>query len=149
MRTARSTTFDLGDGRYRTRSYPDPVNYRDAAGAWQPIDNTLVAATGGWTNRAGPYRVTLPTLLSGAVGVSAGGLETSYTLDGAAPAAGSASGSTVTYPNALPATTVVYTAIGTGVKESLLLASPAAPTTFSYTVSLGAGLTAATTAGCW
>src|SRR5438445_308471 len=30
----------------------DSINYRDADGVWQPIDDTLVAEAGGYTNRA-------------------------------------------------------------------------------------------------
>lgn len=39
-----------------------------------------------------------------------------------------------------------YTATGTGVKESLLLTSAAAPSTFTFALTLGAGLSAAKTA---
>lgn len=60
LRTATSDTFDLGDGRLRTVVAAEPINFRNGAGAWTPIDNTLVAGSGGWTNRAGPYAVTLP-----------------------------------------------------------------------------------------
>lgn len=45
-RTRNSRTFSVG-GAYKTQLYAAPVNYQDAKGAWQTIDNTMVAAGGG------------------------------------------------------------------------------------------------------
>src|SRR5438093_8226996 len=45
LRTRTSRTFS-GSGRSMTTLvYPQSVNYRDAAGAWQAIDDTLVKAS--------------------------------------------------------------------------------------------------------
>jgi RHS repeat-associated protein len=51
----------------------------------------------------------------------------------------------VSYPNAMPGVTVRYSAISTGVKESLDLASASAPTTFTYTLATSSGLSVSAT----
>jgi hypothetical protein len=58
-RTATSNTFLNPDGSYTTEVAAQPVNYRDAAGAWQAIDTTLVQASDpnyAVQNAAGPFR---------------------------------------------------------------------------------------------
>ncbi len=37
-RTATSQTFELPSGALETRIYEAPVNYRDADGSWEPIE---------------------------------------------------------------------------------------------------------------
>jgi RHS repeat-associated protein len=59
-----------------------------------------------------------------------------FGISGAAPVTGVASGSTVTYNSARPDSSVAFAA-GTGmVKESIVLASPSAPTTWVFPLSL-------------
>lgn len=124
LRSASSNTFSLGNGLYRTDTYTGPVNFTDAKGAWQRIDDTLAPAAGGrWANRAGPFTVSLPGDVSGPVRVRQGGVWASFTLRGA-KATGSAAGNTVTYRDALPGVTVRYAVTRAGVKESIDLASP-------------------------
>src|SRR5262245_31657636 len=55
LRTPNSRTFQRSDGRMETRISSAPMNFRDASGAWQPIDNTLVAGDARVHNRAGRY----------------------------------------------------------------------------------------------
>src|SRR3954451_7399150 len=40
-RTATSRTWKTHDGRFHTRIYPTPVNYRGADGGWHAIDDSL------------------------------------------------------------------------------------------------------------
>src|SRR5207302_10250313 len=61
-RTRTSTTYGIGD-LLQAVMYPGSVNFQDATGAWQPIDNTLVptALTGfAYQNKANRYRAYLP-----------------------------------------------------------------------------------------
>src|SRR5260221_10849908 len=46
-RTATSDTFRLAGGALETRVYESPINYRDAEGDWQPIDEGLEELPGG------------------------------------------------------------------------------------------------------
>ena len=78
-------------------------------------------------NADAPALVTMPVDASHSV---------SFGISGADAAAGAASGSTVTYPDVRPDTTVSFTA-GTGmVKESIVLSSPSAPTTWVFPLTL-------------
>ena len=45
-RTQYSSTYLLSDGGLRAVLYQSPVNYKDAAGDWRPIDPTLVPVVG-------------------------------------------------------------------------------------------------------
>ena len=64
------------------------------------------------------------------------GHSVSFGISGADAAAGAASGSSVSYPGVRPDSTVSFTA-GTGlVKESIVLSSPSAPTTWLFPLEL-------------
>lgn len=150
LRTQTSRTFRDGDaGVLRTTVGTGPVNFKDGAGAWQPIDDSLVAAPAGsgfgWQNRADGYLVQFPAdLADGPVKVTAGSAWVGLRLAGA-HAVGQVSGATVTYRDALPGVTVAYTATATGPKETLTLASPAAAAVpFAFTVTTSPGLAGAT-----
>ncbi|MCM3923452.1 hypothetical protein ND748_17515 [Frankia sp. AiPs1] len=102
---------------YRTEVSSSPVNYRDAQGAWQPIDTTLVASTGkgfAWQAKAVGYDAQFPgTLADGPIRVSRGGRWVGLQLDGAT-AKGVVDGATITHADALPGVTLVYTVLSTG-----------------------------------
>ena len=51
--------YDLGGGRYLALVSPTPLNYRDASGAWQPIDARFAPLDGGWAVRHNSLRSTL------------------------------------------------------------------------------------------
>src|SRR5581483_1607404 len=58
--TATSTYYDNADGSHTRRIAEVPVNYRDAAGNWQPIDTRLQAgADGRWHETANSLSVGL------------------------------------------------------------------------------------------
>jgi RHS repeat-associated protein len=44
-RDANTKVFHLSDGSYQAAVYPSAIHYKDAGGAWQEIDNTLVEKT--------------------------------------------------------------------------------------------------------
>src|SRR5947209_3649880 len=59
LRTQTSRTY-LEDGQYVADISAEPVNYRGAHGAWQPIDNTLEPSSthaSGYQNTANQYTV--------------------------------------------------------------------------------------------
>jgi len=143
-RSRNSRTFIQG-GNYETLIYPGSVNYQDAKGLWQPIDDTLVSSSlGGYAfqNKANSYASAFPRSLGdGPVHFTSSAGTVDFSLEGAHGTA-SASHNTVTYPNALPGVTVTYAANVDTLKESLRLDSSASPTSFIYRLGTGAGLTA-------
>jgi hypothetical protein len=99
LRTQTSRTFVEPDGTRRLVAATAPVNYKDPNGAWQPINDSLVAdAAAGfvWRNVADSYAVEFPAdLASGPVRVNAAGQWVAFRLRGAS-GAGVVSGNTVT-----------------------------------------------------
>ena len=84
-RTANSTTtVDPATGTRITELSPQALNFRDDAGDWQPVDNTLVPAgekaggpagggsDTGWANSAAGYDATLPKDLTAPVTLTDG-----------------------------------------------------------------------------
>lgn len=122
------------------RVYASPVNFRDARGRWQKIDNRLVVRGGELVNRADDYRLQIPRELGpGSVRVSDPSGEVGLRLVGA-DGTGSVSGSRATFAGAMPGVAVTYQASHDQDKETLNLAGPKAPTRFVYRLQLGAGL---------
>ncbi|MEA2493588.1 MAG: hypothetical protein QOJ29_1499 [Thermoleophilaceae bacterium] len=144
-RTATSRTWKTGDGRFHTRVYASPVNYRDSRGGWRAIDDTLVAdpsAGYAFQNRADSYRVQVPNQIADRpITVHAGRDSVGFRLLGA-NGNPRASDSTATFKDVLPGVSAAYTAGPSLVKESLTLADASAPASYTYALDLGKGLSA-------
>lgn len=142
LRTADSRTYVGAGGTLVAHVYPGRVNYRDASGAWRPVDNSLVVNPAGFANAGNRFRVQLPSMLSAApVRVSDGSRWVSFSLDGGVGfGAPVSSGSSETYAAALPGVNVTYTSTGWGLKEDAVLLGPSSPRSLSYTVAMSAGL---------
>jgi RHS repeat-associated protein len=136
LRTAHSRTVLAKDG-FRTTVSSAAMNFEDADGRWQPIDERLVATRdGGWRNAANRFSVSLPATLSDPVTIATGGAALSVRLDGAdRDVEGEADGSTVTYRGALPGVDVEYVSLADGLKETLVLEDAAAPHRFNFTAA--------------
>jgi large repetitive protein len=150
---ADQVTDANADGTKTSFTYTTPVNYLSPGGKWTPISATLVPAAlytalastmsaapaGGWTEQseAAPESFAGDAAASDLVSVPVGsGYLVAFGISGAAPVTGVASGSTVTYNGARPDSSVVFAA-GTGmVNEAIVLASPSAPTTWVFPLSL-------------
>jgi RHS repeat-associated protein len=143
LRTRYSRTYAVGDGTFEAQVSTGPINFQDASGAWQPIDNTLVASTEtgyAWRNKANRYTVSLPANLAGApIRIQRGSVWLSFRLVGA-NAAGQVSGNTVTYPDALPGVTLSYAPVGDGIKESIVLANPSVPANYAFDLQTSPGV---------
>jgi RHS repeat-associated protein len=149
-RTANERTYDNGDGTQTTEFSDSPINYRAADGSWQPIDTHVMAAGGtadGWRNAAAPVGLRFAARSDAAelARVAVDGTHAvSFGLSGAAgsigDAGGDAEGSTVTYPGVRPHVDLRLESRPTGVKETLVLDSPAAPTSYLFPLRL-TGLT--------
>jgi hypothetical protein len=147
-RTATSSTFLNPNGSYTTVVSPTPVNYRDAAGAWQPIDTSLVPSqTPGYAfqNAAGAFKALFKDGAGdGFVRFDVGGASYALGLQNAAHGSVHTHGSSISYEDALPSSSVGYTVLGTGLKETVTLADANGPDTFRFVLS-GAGDLVATT----
>lgn len=133
LRTANSRTYRRPDGTYEARISNSPVNYRDASGHWQPIDNDLrTLANGSLENRANSFKVHLPAKATGDVRVAHNGHELGFSLIGATTAAPDPSGAEATFESVLPHVDVAYEARSASLKETLTLDSPAAPATYTF-----------------
>ncbi len=140
--TADSRTYASPDGAYVTRIYSQPVNYRDAAGKWRPIDNALHASGSTVHNGANSFSLSLPTQLgSSPVSVSAAGAAVSFSPLGA-KGAGAVSGSAERFQGAYPGASLTYATEPSGVKEAITIASASAPTRYVYSLDTRGGLTA-------
>lgn len=143
LRTRTSRTFarDGGSGAQRmARVYSRSVNYQAGSGAWEPIDNALVAASGEFRNKAGWFDVRLPSRVAGGdVAVREGSARVAFSLRGA-DAPGVASGSKMTYAGALPGVDVSYEVMSDWLKELITLKSGSAQRAFVFDVKLSKGL---------
>ncbi len=146
-RTRTSNTYSVG-GQYRSVIYPGSINYKDASGHWQPIDNTLVPSSvnaHAYTNKANRYRVDLPADLGLApIRVSASGAWLDFTLRGARGAP-ITKGNSQTFSDALPGVTVGVTVANDATIETLTLPNLSAATDFVYDLRLSPGLNAVDT----
>jgi RHS repeat-associated protein len=151
LRTRTSRTY-LVDGEYQAVLSSGSVNYTDAAGNWQPIDNSLVPSTVAgyeWQNKANQYSLLLPqTLNSAPISFTGPGgsikLQLETTTTGATAIV---AGATATYANALPGVSVSLTAENDAMKEALTLSGPESADALVYTLALSPGLQASATPG--
>lgn len=142
LATQYSRTSRLPSGEYQTQISQSSVNYQDATGTWQPIDDSLAPSTTpgfAYQTRANRYTLRLPSSIDQPVRVESGGSWLSFSLEGATGTA-SVSGTSATY--AIPGANVSYDAQPDSVKESVSLAGPSSPATYTFSLSTSAGLTA-------
>ena len=55
LRTERSRTYRTREAAREVKIFTEPVNFRDAGGKWQPIDNALRRARAGIVNGDAGY----------------------------------------------------------------------------------------------
>lgn len=143
LRTRSSRTYAGPHGSFVDVISGGAVNYKDAQGNWQPIDDTLVPSTGAansHTNKADAYQLTLPDQLAAApVKVDFAGGSVTQQLEGAS-GSGVVSGNEETYANALPSTSVTYAATPSGLKESLRIGDASGPSSYVFDVTVSSGL---------
>ncbi|MEV4659511.1 LamG-like jellyroll fold domain-containing protein [Micromonospora sp. NPDC049301] len=131
--------FDNADGTQTTEFSSAPVNYRKPDGSWAPIDHTLTPAADGWGTTADSVGLRLAG--RGAAGELArlsfdGGAEFGFGLSGATDAPGRLDGKAVTYPGVRPGVDLRLEPRPGGVKETLVLHSAQAPTSYVFPLSL-------------
>jgi hypothetical protein len=143
-RTANTRVYTLSDGRLQADVSAAPVNYRDAAGRWRPID-THVRRSG----RPGYRYASASNTFGSFFGTDAarlvrlqapGGGWLQMGVDGGHAARPRVAGSTVTYRGVAPGAGLSYRVTPAGLTEDITLASAAAASSFSFTVTVGGGL---------
>jgi large repetitive protein len=138
--TATSTLYRNADGSYTRLVYPGPVNYRTAAGAWHPVDIRLVRGSGGRLHEAAnSLSISLAKKASDPSLVSVGftpSEQISYGLAGARPVTAVSTADTAIYASVLPHTDLRLATVFSGLTESLILHSPAAPSSWTFPLTL-------------
>ena len=152
-RTAISSTFLLSDGTRRCEIYGMPIHYKDAHGRWQPLDLRLIptGVPNEFAATSAPVRVVFGTEAFGGMPVRLGseGATVGYDYLGGREGAPTIDGLLASYARIAPATDLHYQVVPNGVKETLVLASPKAPSRFSFRVSHQGLVLRRTAAGDW
>ncbi|SFQ99982.1 RHS repeat-associated core domain-containing protein [Lentzea waywayandensis] len=128
------------DGSETTEFSTSKLNYRGKDGTWTPIDPTLVDDQGkGWRNAAGEVGLRFAGRSDAADLVTLtvdDDHSVSYTLAGAAASTPQVDGATIVYPGVAPKVDLKLESRAGGVKETLVLAGPDAPTRFTFPLRL-------------
>ncbi|WP_027007873.1 DNRLRE domain-containing protein [Conexibacter woesei] len=142
-RTADTETFERTDGSFVTRVYPEPVHFRDGS-SWRSFDSELVAASAdGYLHpRANDGDALIPRDLSDPFALRHDGDWIRFTLDGADEASSAqVDGDTASFDGVAEDTDAAYQAVNDGLRETLTLASPDAPSSITYSFAASADLT--------
>jgi RHS repeat-associated protein len=143
--SARETYFTNADGSVTRQYSENPMNYRDAAGAWQAIDTTLAKKGSRWAEKSNSIVATFgATADASRVGELdlGSGRDFGFGLDGASGVTGSVSGSTVTYAGVAPGVDLRLSPTVDGLKEAIVLHSAATAKAWTFDLDL-TGLSAA------
>jgi hypothetical protein len=142
--TATSTTFERHSGLLETRIYGSPINYQDAEGDWQPIDEGLeVTDDGEIVNGANAVDVSLPSQLQeGTARVALGEQWVATRLLATSTEAAELSGGIAVYESPGADAAFEYTTLPNGLKEEIELQGPSSPSSFRYELTASAGLSA-------
>jgi RHS repeat-associated protein len=159
---ARMDFFTDANGRMQAHFSAARLNYRNAKGDYNPINTSLTRRSGGFTTSSfeGRFGGTaddpryaetandIDVEVAGRANdpnlVSLGPDDThsvGQALTGAAPAAGQVNGSDISYSNVFPDTDLIISALTEGFRDTLVLRSANAPTSFTFPLTLN-GLTA-------
>jgi RHS repeat-associated protein len=140
-RTATSRTFELSDGQLETRLYQTRVNYRDAEGDWQPIEQELHQSSDGIVeNGDNAFDVHLPEDLNQAPAkVAVDGDWVSEMPIGIRVASADVEQGIASY-DASGASELQFSGLPNGLKENVVLADASAPSTYSFRVDASRGV---------
>jgi RHS repeat-associated protein len=142
--TANSNTYLLDNGALETELFQAPVNYRDGDGDWKPIEEGLTELpSGALTNGANSFDVHLPEDLNESpIRVSLGEEWVSEIPDGVQiSTADLGPDGAASYSAAGGSADFEFEGLANGLKESIELAGPSAPSTYRFKVDASAGVT--------
>jgi RHS repeat-associated protein len=142
-RTATSDTYRLDSGELETRVYGTPVNYKDAKGNWQPIEEGLETQPdgSGLENGANAFDLSLPERLGDApIRLTLGDQWVAVRLLGQDSEPAELESAAATYEAAAPDTSFEFTTLGDGLKENIVLANASAPRRFRFELTASEGV---------
>jgi|GEM_PF-994320 len=134
-RTTYATTYELSNGQRRVVFSQVPVHFQDEKGDWQKIDPTLEAiADGAYATKAAPVEVEIaPQAENRApLQLTTGEYEVSLDLLDAVESDLTVGELRASFPGVATATDLRYEPTGDGLKETLVLRSSDAPSTFTF-----------------
>jgi RHS repeat-associated protein len=142
LRQANSRVYRTADGKLQQTISAASINYLDATGAWQKIDNNLVAngaGASGVHNAANSFHVDLPGAVNErAISIQVGSSTVSMSLVGATGAQLAYGGNQATYAGALAGADATYEVFASGLKESIVIkAKPAGAVAFTFALNSG------------
>jgi len=142
LRTRTAKTFMSESGALVARVYGGPVHFKDAAGRWQPIDETLARGAGKLRSKANGFAVELPEQLEGGKARVVEDERTwlAFGLRGARGGA-EAVGRSARYRDVMPGVSLEWTSRPGSLKETLELANAQAERSFVFDLDLAPGLT--------
>ncbi|HET9154932.1 MAG TPA: RHS repeat-associated core domain-containing protein [Solirubrobacterales bacterium] len=131
-----------------TRIYNTPVNYEDAEGEWQPIEEGLEEGEdGGIVNGANSVEVSLPSeLQEGVAKVKMGDQWIGSRLLATETEPAELDEGAAVYESPEAKTSFEYTTLPDGLKEEIELQGPGSPSSFRYELTASEGLSAQLTA---
>ncbi|HET7120213.1 MAG TPA: RHS repeat-associated core domain-containing protein [Solirubrobacterales bacterium] len=133
----------MSDGRFETRVFETPVNYRAEDGHWKPIDRSLEEPpTGGLTNAANSFDLHLPNKMgNGSVRLSVAGEWLSYRLLGPVTEPVEVEHAVATYDTHGGDLSFELHSLANGVKEEIVLADSSQPRRYRFALDFSQGLT--------
>lgn len=122
-RSMFATEFENPDGTRTVRQSSEPLNVKDSAGAWHPVDTGLTRKNGRLEVKRHPLNASLGGRADDAklLSVDVGGKRAWLGLEHAASSAARASGSKVGYTGVFPNTDLGYEVTAGAVKETIVL----------------------------
>jgi RHS repeat-associated protein len=144
-RTATSQTFELPGGALETRIFPNPINYRDDQGQWQPIEEGFEEEEGSLSNGDNAFDISLPQQMDkGPVRLSSDEGWVASQLTGTATEAVEVQGNSASYEATQPGTSFDLHTLADGLKENIELADASQPNSFTFDLEASDGLTPST-----
>lgn len=141
-RTATSDTYALPGGERETRVYDEPVNYQTPQGEWVPITEGFKRAGMSIEDRSHPFEIHLPSAMGNGP-VRFGGAEhwIAFELLGSESAAAEfENDGTVSYEVLGSETSLEYSTLADGLKETIELSGPSSPAAIHYRLTAAAGI---------
>ena len=133
-----SITYQTGENSYVTRITAEPLSYTDEKGREKEIDNTLKEKWRSYVNKEGSYDVTLPKN-----GREITAKKEDFTIK-LSPQFGRltnavAEENAIRYNDAAEGIDLQYTALGSGIKEDIILMNPVEENSFTYRIEADNG----------
>jgi RHS repeat-associated protein len=146
LRTRTSRTYRNGNGSLTTTLYSGSVNYRQAGRGWRSISSRLVPARRAgyaWKNGANSFQTFFRERLADDdyLRFNAAGLNFGFSLEGVeGESNGTANAGRVSYRDVVEGVDLKYALFADGLKETLVLADAAAPTSYRFVMTPPAGV---------